>query len=196
MHFCTKFIVICVLTHIVSCVNIAENFSENIHFQHTFASANNVAHPQVMSTCDNGNTQLRPEWLEDDYCDCEDGSDERTTSACAGRGLHSTEDPESTARASASWAGGFVCRNSGFLPRHIDPVYVDDGICDCCSGEDEPSGYGNCTNTCSSDADSFMKRRHEEVMSMDTAINNRAKVMKRSAGMYHVFKPHARCTTT
>ncbi|GFR42561.1 hypothetical protein Agub_g3472 [Astrephomene gubernaculifera] len=64
--------------------------------------------------------------VNDDYCDCPDGSDEPGTSAC-----HN---------------GRFYCRNLGHEPRLLASAFVDDGVCDCCDGTDEPKG--KCQNTC------------------------------------------------
>ncbi|GIL71756.1 hypothetical protein Vretimale_812 [Volvox reticuliferus] len=64
--------------------------------------------------------------VNDDYCDCPDGSDEPGTSAC-----HN---------------GRFYCRNLGHEPRLLASSFVDDGVCDCCDGTDEAKG--KCQNTC------------------------------------------------
>lgn len=39
----------------------------------------------------------------------------------------------------------FFCNNAGHVPRDLSSSFVDDGICDCCDGSDEPAG---CPNTC------------------------------------------------
>merc|ERR1712048_768977 len=72
--------------------------------------------------------------LNDDYCDCVDGSDEPGTSACA----HLSKKPNTFV--------GFWCRNAGFKEQTISPMIVDDGICDCCDGSDE--SFKKCENTC------------------------------------------------
>ena len=72
--------------------------------------------------------------LNDDYCDCADGSDEPGTSACA----HLSKK--------ANTFVGFWCRNAGFKEQTISPMIVDDGICDCCDGSDE--ALKKCENTC------------------------------------------------
>jgi len=75
--------------------------------------------------------------VNDEYCDCADGSDEPGTGACAGQ--------TSTV---------FFCRNEGSTPRHLYASRVGDGICDCCDGSDEASlakrtaGRSACSNTC------------------------------------------------
>jgi hypothetical protein len=59
--------------------------------------------------------------INDNYCDSADGSDEPNTSACAG----------------VSKAPAFYCSGSGFLNVTIPLSRVQDGVCDCCDGEDE-----------------------------------------------------------
>ncbi|CAE7249191.1 unnamed protein product [Symbiodinium natans] len=60
--------------------------------------------------------------VNDDYCDCPDGSDEPGTSACSG--LPGPALP------------GFACTWSGGAPERLVRLgAVNDGICDCCNGE-------------------------------------------------------------
>jgi protein kinase C substrate 80K-H len=110
-------------------------------------------------------------WVNDNYCDCSDGSDEPGTSACGN--------------------GRFVCDNKAKLPLGQDPAvmykaiassHVDDGtfekslrlqpesiccvradvplilsgICDCCDGSDEITP-GLCENTCEVAAAQFFE---------------------------------------
>jgi Glucosidase II beta subunit-like len=71
--------------------------------------------------------------VNDDYCDCSDGSDEPGTAACAG--LVPTA------------ATKFTCINAGFRPIDIPLSRVGDSVCDCCDGSDEAAD-SKCTNTC------------------------------------------------
>lgn len=78
--------------------------------------------------CRDGSKRIPKERLNDDFCDCKDGTDEPGTSAC----------PQSK----------FYCKNVGYVPQSLYSSRVNDGICDCCDGSDEYDGSVKCANTC------------------------------------------------
>lgn len=84
----------------------------------------------AVSTCVKA---LSPAFLNDDYCDCDDGSDEPLTSACS----HILQ-PDLLP---------FQCRSGG---QKFASAFVGDGVCDCCDGSDEALTLpaSNCPNTC------------------------------------------------
>ncbi|XP_010451052.1 PREDICTED: glucosidase 2 subunit beta-like isoform X1 [Camelina sativa] len=78
--------------------------------------------------CKDGSKKFTKAQLNDDFCDCSDGTDEPGTSACPN--------------------GKFYCRNAGHSPLVLFSSRVNDGICDCCDGSDEYDGQVTCPNTC------------------------------------------------
>lgn len=91
---------------------------------------------------------LPAQYVNDDYCDCQDGSDEPLTSACSHLLLETAP-------------GGFngvpvlfSCKSGGQV---FPSVMVNDGICDCCDGSDEQTS-ARCPNACTQWHDSELQR--------------------------------------
>ncbi|ORZ17954.1 glucosidase II beta subunit-like-domain-containing protein [Absidia repens] len=93
--------------------------------------------------CLDGSKTISFSAINDDYCDCPDGSDEPGTSACPN--------------------GYFYCENKGHLPAYIKTWSVNDGVCDeeCCDGSDEYNGLTHCPNRCKEVASEYQKTQAE-----------------------------------
>ncbi|CAI9089275.1 OLC1v1023823C2 [Oldenlandia corymbosa var. corymbosa] len=78
--------------------------------------------------CRDGSKSFTRDRINDDFCDCPDGTDEPGTSACPG--------------------GRFYCKNLGSRPRFLFSSRINDHTCDCCDGSDEYDGIVICPNTC------------------------------------------------
>lgn len=70
--------------------------------------------------CFDGSRQIPLNYINDDYCDCSDGSDEPGTSACVSRRSDAKE---------YQTASQFYCENLHHKPQYIPKWKVDDGIC-------------------------------------------------------------------
>ncbi|GAV75977.1 PRKCSH-like domain-containing protein [Cephalotus follicularis] len=78
--------------------------------------------------CKDGSKSFTLDRLNDNFCDCLDGTDEPGTSACP--------------------AAKFYCRNVGSMPQFIYSSRINDRLCDCCDGSDEYDGSVRCPNNC------------------------------------------------
>lgn len=96
-------------------------------------------------SCLDGSLKIPSDRVNDDYCDCPDGSDEPGTSAC-----HN---------------GTFFCQNAGHIPAYIPSSRINDGVCEeaCCDGSDEWLGLVQCPNTCKQLAKVHAKLEKERV---------------------------------
>jgi len=117
------------------------------------ASAYDVAVKSGIFRClDHSGPKLSISQVNDDFCDCADGSDEPGSPACAGTGV------------------SFTCLNHGSWSAEVDlsqtlpTSRVRDDICDCCDGSDEadPHGAGGpCPNTCEQEVRSLLEERRQ-----------------------------------
>jgi hypothetical protein len=125
--------------------------------------------------------------VNDDYCDCSDGSDEYLTSACSH--LRNAK---------------FTCVNKGYIESYIHSSKVDDGVCDCCDGSDEKNSFVQCPNTCNGLASGLRTELQQKINTIKAGIqirNQRAEISKSAAhndnyGKYNEYQSLAdRCLT-
>lgn len=105
--------------------------------------------------------------INDDICDCPDGSDEPGTAACESR----REDSK-----------GFYCANEGYFPGYIQHYKVNDGVCDydtCCDGSDEWA-TGKCPNKCDIVRQKFDKYVAERKADIEKALRIRNQLVKKA----------------
>ncbi|GMH10265.1 hypothetical protein Nepgr_012106 [Nepenthes gracilis] len=114
--------------------------------------------------CKDGSKRIRTVLLNDDFCDCPDGSDEPGTSAC-----HN---------------GRFYCRNAGHVPLTLFSSRVNDGICDCCDGSDEYDDKVRCPNTCWEDGKVARDKLKKKIATYQDGVALREKEVQQAKLAY------------
>ncbi|GAN11617.1 endoplasmic reticulum protein [Mucor ambiguus] len=111
-------------------------------------------------TCLDGSKAIPHAAINDDYCDCSDGSDEPGTSAC----------PNSL----------FYCVNEGHIPAYIKSYAVNDGVCDdaCCDGSDENGELISCPNRCKQVGEIYRKEQSSLKKSTEAGLNAKRQLVE------------------
>ncbi|KAF4122216.1 protein kinase C substrate 80K-H [Geosmithia morbida] len=118
--------------------------------------------------------------INDNTCDCPDGSDEPGTAACALLDPLSPEQPfpgfsaRSTKRTPA--IPGFWCENKGHIGAYVPFAFVNDGVCDyelCCDGTEEFGGRTKCENKCTSIGKEYRRLEAEKKAKLERAGKKR-----------------------
>ncbi|CAN8098126.1 unnamed protein product [Discula destructiva] len=137
-----------------------------------------IGHPSVI---------IKSSQINDNSCDCPDGSDEPGTAAC------SSLDPLSPSQPlPASLTGstnttnvlpGFWCENAGHIGNYVPFVFVNDGACDydlCCDGSEEYSQVGGikCENRCDSIGKEHRKLEETRKAAKEKAAKRRRTMAK------------------
>ncbi|KAM9975271.1 hypothetical protein ACTFIW_000898 [Dictyostelium discoideum] len=104
--------------------------------------------------CLRSNVQIPFSQVNDDFCDCPDGTDEPGTSACSSNGR-------------------FYCQNIGHKGNYISSSFVNDGVCDCCDGSDEYQLKIKCKNNCKEIGEESRKKQNQVIEAYEIGLKKK-----------------------
>ncbi len=139
--------------------------------------------PKTFSCISEQNRHIPFSQVNDDYCDCPDGSDEPGTSACSHLSSASPQLP-GTANATLALLG-FYCKNKGHIPSYVPFTSVNDGVCDydlCCDGSEEWDGVGGvkCEDRCVQIGKEWRKLDEQRQKSLGNAGKKRKELVEQA----------------
>ncbi|KAF4446894.1 protein kinase C substrate 80K-H [Fusarium austroafricanum] len=148
-----------------------------------------VSHYQgeEFSCITNAAIKLSLDRINDNTCDCPDGSDEPGTAACANLDPLSPEQPlEGSISGTTNTTNalpGFWCENKGHIGMYVPFSYVNDGVCDyelCCDGSEEYSGVGGvkCQNKCAEIGKEHRRLEDEKRKNLQKAAKKRGAMVQ------------------
>ncbi|KAI1348529.1 glucosidase II beta subunit-like protein-domain-containing protein [Xylaria sp. FL0043] len=154
---------------------VGPEFAKFYEIKDTFAC---LAHPSIV---------LKASQVNDNTCDCPDGSDEPGTAACAFLDSLSPVQP-----LPASLSGttnttnalpGFWCANKGHIGAYVPFMFVNDGVCDydlCCDGTEEYGRVGGvkCENRCAEIGKEWRRIEKERTENLERANKKRRTMVK------------------
>ncbi|KAI0836437.1 glucosidase 2 subunit beta [Hypoxylon sp. FL0890] len=127
--------------------------------------------------------------VNDNSCDCPDGTDEPGTAACALLDHLSPEQPLpgslSGTTNTTNALPGFWCANEGHIGAYVPFMYVNDGVCDydlCCDGSEEYGDVGGvkCENKCAEIGKEWRRVEKERKDNLERANKRRRTMVKES----------------
>ncbi|CAK3819034.1 related to alpha glucosidase II beta subunit [Lecanosticta acicola] len=142
--------------------------------------------------------------VNDDYCDCPDGSDEPGTSACAHLSPLSPHTPADSIPSAVNVTAvlpGFYCQNKGHLPSYVPFTNVNDGICDyelCCDGSEEWEGVGGvkCKDKCDEIGKEWRKHDEARQKGRSKALKKREELVQEAKRLRQQIQDRLQSLTT